>query len=78
MHPHRHPCHPCPQGCSPQRLGLRGSWRYDMEKGYGQSGWLGRDPGKLVETGMAGAQLHLPSCWNCLSEGELGAMPAGR
>lgn len=42
---HRHPCHPCPQGFSPQRLGLRelrGSWRHDMEKGYGQSGWLGR------------------------------------
>lgn len=23
MHPHRHPCHPYAQGCSPQRLGLR-------------------------------------------------------
>lgn len=40
VHPHRHPCHPYAQGCSPQRLGLRelrGSWRHDTEKGYGQS-----------------------------------------
>lgn len=49
MHPHRHPCHPCPQGCSPQRLGLRGlrgSWTHAMEKEYGQSGWLDRQPKK--------------------------------
>lgn len=49
MHPHRHPCHPCPQGCSPQRLGLRGlrgSWTHATEKEYGQSGWLGRHPKK--------------------------------
>lgn len=66
MHLHRHPY---PQGCSPQRLGLSGlgaagdmTWRRDMAR---VGGWVGT-PGKPVETGMAAAQLHLPSCWNCL------------
>lgn len=40
MHPLRHPCHPYSQDCSPQRLGLMGSWRHDMEKDMARvGGW---------------------------------------
>lgn len=69
IHPHRHPCHPYPEGCSPQRLGLRklrGSWRHDIKRP--ECGWAGT-PGKPVKAGTAKAQLHLPSRWNWLSEG---------
>lgn len=31
-----------------------------------------------MEAAMAKAQLHIPSCWNWLAEGGLGAMPAGK